>query len=67
MLRLLPDRQREVLERRYGVGHPHQQSHAEIGRWLGVGQECSRQIERDALRRLRSAVEVSARRYAEAA
>ena len=54
MLRFLPDRHREVLERRYGLGHGREQTHAEIGRCLGVGQERSRQIEREALHRLRT-------------
>jgi RNA polymerase primary sigma factor len=53
MLRFLPDRDREVLERRYGLGRGRGQTHAEIGRCLGVGQERSRQIEREALHRLR--------------
>ena len=53
MLRLLPTRHREVLERRYGLGHQVAQSHQQIGQWLGVGEERSRQIEREALQRLR--------------
>lgn len=54
MLRLLPPRHREVLVRRYGLSGGRIQSHEEIGEWLGVGEERSRQIEREALRRLRS-------------
>ena len=54
MLRLLPERHREVLIRRYGLKHGRAQSHDEIGEWLGVGEERSRQIEREALHRLRS-------------
>ena len=54
MLRLLPERHREVLIRRYGLNDSRQQSHEEIGDWLGVGEERSRQIEREALHRLRS-------------
>lgn len=54
MLRLLPQRHREVLVRRYGLNETRPQSHAEIGEWLGVGEERSRQIEREALYRLRS-------------
>jgi RNA polymerase primary sigma factor len=54
LLRLLPERHREVLVRRYGLhGHPRQ-SHDEIGERLSLGKERSRQIERDALHRLRS-------------
>jgi RNA polymerase primary sigma factor len=54
MLRLLPERHREVLIRRYGLNSSRAQSHVEIGEWLGVGEERSRQIEREALHRLRS-------------
>lgn len=54
MLRLLPQRHREVLIRRYGLNDTRAQSHAQIGEWLGVGEERSRQLEREALHRLRS-------------
>jgi RNA polymerase primary sigma factor len=54
MLRLLPTRHREVLVRRYGVGCQVAQSHQQIGQWLGVGEERSRQIEKEALQRLRA-------------
>ena len=54
MLRLLPQRHREVLVRRYGLDGREVETHQEIGRWLGVGEERSRQIEREALHRLRS-------------
>jgi DNA-directed RNA polymerase sigma subunit (sigma70/sigma32) len=53
MLRLLPQRHRDVVVRRYGLGHEVPQSHEQIGVWLGVGEERSRQLEREALRRLR--------------
>jgi RNA polymerase primary sigma factor len=61
MLRLLPERHREVLIRRYGLNDRHAQSHEEIGNWLGVGEERSRQIEHEALHRLRSIAATSAR------
>jgi RNA polymerase primary sigma factor len=61
MLRLLPKRHREVLIRRYGLNDARTQSHEEIGQWLGVGEERSRQIEREALHRLRSIAAPSAR------
>jgi RNA polymerase primary sigma factor len=64
MLRVLPDRHREVLERRYGLGRGREQTHAEIGRCLGVGQERSRQIEREALQRLRAVAGASITQYA---
>lgn len=54
MLRLLPGRHREVLVRRYGLNDHRAESHTEIGERLGIGAERSRQIERNALRRLRS-------------
>ena len=54
MLRLLPERHREVLVRRYGLHDHAVQGHDEIGERLGLGEERSRQIEHDALRRLRS-------------
>lgn len=55
MLRLLPERHREVLIRRYGLNDGQRsESHEQIGRVLGVGQERSRQIEREALHRLRT-------------
>jgi RNA polymerase primary sigma factor len=54
MLRLLPERYREVLVRRYGLNDRRADSHTEIGERLEIGAERSRQIERDALRRLRS-------------
>jgi RNA polymerase primary sigma factor len=53
MLRVLPARQRELLLRRYGLRGDEPQTHEEIGEWLGVGKERSRQIERQALHRLR--------------
>ncbi len=54
MLGLLPDRHREVLLRRYGLRGEEPETHAEIGARLGVGEERSRQLEREALHRLRS-------------
>jgi RNA polymerase primary sigma factor len=54
MLAMLPDRHREVLLRRYGLRGEEPETHAEIGARLGVGEERSRQLEREALHRLRS-------------
>jgi RNA polymerase primary sigma factor len=53
MLRLLTPRHREVVVRRFGLSGAREQSHAEIAKWLGVGEERSRQLEREALHRLR--------------
>jgi RNA polymerase primary sigma factor len=60
MLRLLPERHRQVLIRRYGLNDGPAQTHHEIGEWLGLGEERSRQIEREALHRLRSIAAPSA-------
>ena len=54
MLRLLPQRHRDVVVRRYGLGLQAPQSHRQIGACLGVGEERSRQLEREALHRLRT-------------
>jgi len=54
MLRLLPQRHRDVVVRRYGLGEDAPQSHQQIGASLGVGEERSRQLEREALQRLRT-------------
>jgi RNA polymerase primary sigma factor len=53
LLRLLPERHRQVLIRRYGIGGGRPESHREIGERLGVKEERSRQLEREALHRLR--------------
>ena len=53
LLRLLPERHRQVLIRRYGIGGGRPQSHREIGERLGVKEERCRQLEREALHRLR--------------
>jgi RNA polymerase sigma factor (sigma-70 family) len=57
MLRMLPERHRQVIERRYGLDGARVQSHKEIGASLGVGEERSRQLEHEALRRLREVAE----------
>ena len=54
MVGLLPGRHREVLLRRYGLQGEEPATHAEIGARLGVGEQRSRQLEREALHRLRS-------------
>jgi RNA polymerase primary sigma factor len=53
MLGALPKKHREVIARRYGLYGKQAQGHAEIAAWLGVGEERSRQIEREALHWLR--------------
>jgi RNA polymerase sigma factor (sigma-70 family) len=54
LLRLLPVRHQEVLTRHYGLNDQQAQSHREIGAGLGVSEERSRQLESEALHRLRS-------------
>jgi RNA polymerase primary sigma factor len=61
LLELLPARHREVIRRRYGLGGTREQTHQEIGAWLGVGENRSRQIEREALHRLRTVAGATAR------
>jgi len=53
LLRVLPRRHREVLVRRYGLVGGVEQTHAQIGAALAIGAERSRQLEHEALRRLR--------------
>jgi RNA polymerase primary sigma factor len=53
MLHTLPKKHREVIARRYGLLGNQVQGHPEIAAWLGVGEERSRQIEREALHWLR--------------
>jgi RNA polymerase primary sigma factor len=52
MLKVIPPRHREVLVRRFGIGG-EAQPHAEIGAALGVSEERSRQLEKQALHWLR--------------
>jgi RNA polymerase sigma factor (sigma-70 family) len=54
MLRLLPERHRDVVVRRYGLNQRPPESHEQIRTSLGVGEERSRQIELEALHRLRT-------------
>jgi RNA polymerase primary sigma factor len=54
MLELLPERHRNVVVRRYGLGGQEPESHEEIGASLGVGEDRSRQLEHEALHRLRT-------------
>jgi RNA polymerase sigma factor (sigma-70 family) len=53
LLKVLPRRQREVLVRRYGLADGKVQTHAQIAAALGIGDERSRQLENEALLRLR--------------
>ena len=53
MLGALPKKHREVIARRYGLLGFEEQTHKAIAAWLGVGEERSRQLEREALHWLR--------------
>jgi RNA polymerase primary sigma factor len=53
MLSALPPRHRQVILARYGLDGTEAQTHSEIAKGLGVGEERSRQLEREALHRLR--------------
>jgi RNA polymerase primary sigma factor len=54
LLSTLPVRHRDVLVRRYGLCGASPETHADIGARLGVSEQRSRQLEREALHRLRS-------------
>jgi RNA polymerase primary sigma factor len=61
-LRELPDRERLVLEHRYGLGDRPPETLAEVARRIGVTRERVRQIEKQALERLARAREGEALR-----
>ncbi len=52
-LTTLPARERELLEMRFGLGGDEPMSLAEIGQRMGISRERARQLEAQALRRLR--------------
>jgi RNA polymerase primary sigma factor len=54
----LPERERDVVELRYGIGGRDPMTLEEIGRRLGLTRERVRQIELEALRRLAAAREM---------
>jgi RNA polymerase primary sigma factor len=57
LLAVLPEREAEVIRLRYGVGGGRQRTLEEVGRRLRVSRERARQIERDALAKLRAVSE----------
>jgi len=59
----LPPRQRLVLERRYGLNDEGTQTLAEIAAELGLTRERVRQIQSEALSRLRALVDAESRHH----
>jgi RNA polymerase nonessential primary-like sigma factor len=53
-LEQLPEKQREVLVRRFGLLHHQEETLEQVGREIGLTRERVRQIQVDALRRLRN-------------
>ena len=53
-LELLAPRERLVVDLRFGITKPRQYTLAEVGSQLGISRERVRQIERTALKKLRS-------------
>jgi RNA polymerase primary sigma factor len=53
LLGALSERERDVIERRYGLGGGREESLADVGRRLGVSRERARQIEARALAKMR--------------
>ena len=56
LLRLLPLRHRHILECHLGLGDRDPEPYGRIGERLGVGEDQTRMLEREALRRLRSMI-----------
>ena len=59
-LAMLPDRDRQVLALRYGLGGVEAKTLDDVGLRLGLSRERIRQIERDSLRRLATLPEMQA-------
>lgn len=57
LLEIMTDREREVLDRRFGLADGKPQTLAEVAKKLGVSRERVRQIEEEALKKLRKFIE----------
>lgn len=57
-LQRLPERERDVIRLHYGVGTSHPWTLDEIGKRMGVTRERARQIESQAMRRLRNNIQL---------
>ena len=55
LLRILDEREATVIRLRFGIGGVPQRTLEEIGEKLSVSRERARQLERDALKKLRAA------------
>ena len=65
LLSELPEREAEILRLRFGIGGGRQRTLEEIGARLSLSRERARQLERDALRKLRAASERRLRAHLE--
>jgi len=53
MAEILPSRRDDIIIRRYNLNGPPRPSLADLGNEYGISRECVRQLEKDALKRLR--------------
>ena len=65
LLAELPEREAEIIRMRFGIGGGRQRTLEEIGARLSLSRERARQLERDALRKLRVASERRLRAHIE--
>jgi RNA polymerase primary sigma factor len=61
-LNILPEREKELIELRFGLGEEEAMTLAEVGNRLGITRERARQLEAQALERLRDPVAASRRK-----
>ncbi len=63
VLETLPEIEREILQRRYGIGAHREQTLQEIGKHFGLTRERIRQLENKALRKLRDPASIERLRH----